>query len=310
MDFNRVISLLKYDWMINRRNLRLFPIITLIIFVGLSLCFYAIHAESTGFTLNSSLATPIAHWVDGFFEIVSIGGIILITNILHMKFTDPRSSTSYLALPGSSTEKCIVMLLEYLIVCIAITILYLTCFYILMGIGYLCDPSSAWEQNALHYYFGWTNNQEIIRVANATENAIENNMTERQIKVTVNGSVYNFDKYAEFPVSSARMIKTAFFMAPFVQMCNVMYFIILNMYFRYNGILKSIGIQVFTFIVLIIGLMLCIIPLIQNLEEVDKAIDVLNIMVKSVTYLLYCAPLVLAAMLWFFHRQICRKQAK
>lgn len=305
MNTNRIKSLIRYDWVTNRQKLNLTVGLIVIIYACLALLTYFSKGVYFG-EVNPELPTILAQFIQGYFSYAQFAMEIVITTILHHKFTNPRSSTSYLTMPGTSLEKWTVMLLEYVMGAVTVFGLYILCHVATMFVGWILAPELHWLVNPLEDTMDKVNNY-LIAINGQSWNDI------------VTG-VENVEGMTGEAIKS--ILDTVELMAYFTLIINIfsyLVYICLNMCFRTNGQIKSIAIifgGTFVFTVIAIVSMILTFAGIAEGADVDPtmAADSISSTMMTLVYiwrfLIYASPLFCVGLGYLFYRQISRKQAK
>ncbi|MDO4496635.1 MAG: hypothetical protein Q4B58_02190 [Bacteroidales bacterium] len=135
MKLERILNLLRYDWSLYKRNY----LMSVCIFAGLFLIFGTITflwqlLISDPVSPNQAPAQMVMYGAN-FSQYAEIIMVLLVTVILHHKFTNPRTATAYLTLPGTTGEKLTVMIIDYIV-------------------GYLTVRAIMWIGLALYFLIG------------------------------------------------------------------------------------------------------------------------------------------------------------
>lgn len=307
MNTSRIYSLLKYDWAINKHKVCLtMTLITIVYFCLMLLSFFA--KGNLDLSLSEGSPMIIAAFVNSYFKYALIAAVIVVTTILHHKFTNPRSATGYLSLPGTSAEKYTVMLADYATAAIALFFIYLVCYAITMLLGWFVAPGLDWMVNPL--MFDSPNNvNDVFLAINGNHGSQEVNEAFEQLK---NSGDVSVDVITSF-VDVARQIQ---WFAPIFALCEFFAYICLNMLFRTNGQLKTIAV----FFAVGFFLMVCFIgTLVFEIKDTfdiagdvspKVALETVTSIFVNVRYLLWASPVVLVGLAYLFYHQICKKQAK
>ena len=313
MNSNRILSLIRYDWAINKNKFGLAMSIVAIIYVCVVLLFFTskniFHIDS----LEPETPVVMSKFIGAFFEYAQIAMVFVVTTLLHQKFTNPRSATNYLSIPGTSAEKYIVMLAEYALGALAVFVLYLICHSLTMLICWYVAPELDWLTNPFLILFPARNfNEFSLAMSGISWESTMNQMQEVASEE---------DLAPELLAMLFKSVHSLMWFTPIILLCKLFAYMCGNMLFRTNGQLKTIAIffaaSMAFAIIVIIGTVVAFSAEIQALsgnvshEElnnliVGNVITVLNI----VTYFCYATPLILIGLAYLFYRQICRKQAK
>ena len=313
MKSNRILSLIRYDWAINKNKFSLTMALITIIYVCCVLLFFT--SKNIFHIDNLEPETPVimTQFIAAFFEYAKIAMVFVVTTLLHQKFTNPRSATNYLSMPGTSTEKYVVMLSEYALGALAVFVLYLISHSLTMLTCWFVAPELDWLTNPFLILFPFKNLDEFSVVMNGM--SWESTMNQMK-EVAVNEKVA-----PELLTLFFRTVSTFMWFAPIITLCKLFAYMCGNMLFRTNGQLKTIAIFFAVSMVLAITMIVCSIAVfgaeIHQLagnvspEELNNIIFGNVIMVMNImTYVCYFTPLILIGLAYLFYRQICRKQAK
>lgn len=93
----------------------------------------------------------MAAFIQSYFSYAQLAMVFVVTTILHAKFTNPRSATGYLSLPGTSLEKYIVMLVDYALASLAVFALWIVLHYLTMAVCWMVSPEISWNVNPLQF---------------------------------------------------------------------------------------------------------------------------------------------------------------
>lgn len=305
MNSSRIKSLLHYDWIIEKRNFQLSLIIISAIYL-VSVIMYTLFMSFINIsTYDDQQAIPYASAIfcSSFFSYAQIAAVIIVTQLLHHKFTNPRTSLSYLTLPGTNAEKWLTMLIDYAIAFICIYVLQLVMFEVTALLGFCLAPELDWIFNP---FFAWS------------DSFINDYMN---MQININGSG---DAATEFlPAFIDQMqgfINVSKYFSLFVGTVELGIYIVLNMCFRRLGQLKTIAILAGSLTVLMIIFIFSLSA--YMIHSISAVGDVSPTAVMDIIYgptfsifgimklFFYCSPLLAAAVLYLFYRQICKKQAK
>lgn len=299
-NINRIGALLRYDWMLNKRTIGLTAAVIVSIYAFLVFCYFIIKRE-LDFNGSEALPATIGVFIHSFFSYANLAMMLVITTILTKKFCEPRTSTSYLTLPGTSIEKFTVMLIDYLAGFLGVYALYFVVFYITMGICALVNPNLDWALNAFTFInpLYSTSTMQSFMGSPSFEEAAD---SLEQVSTGFGDTFLGF-------------LHQILFLAPFTSLMAFAYYLVLNMLFRTNCQIKSIACYYLTSFVFVIILVICIIAYsitVFNVNDINDAYvaDKMSMVFTIVLYALYAAPFIAAGLFYVFYRQICRKQAK
>lgn len=299
--FRRIGDLLRYDWAMEKRRFILPFVIFAIAYI---LCTFSTFypGYSSGHLNNDSLPILIMIFATSFLGYARPILILIVTTILHRKFTQPQSSCLYLTLPASPIEKFIVMLLDYVIAFTALYIVYVALFYLTMLVGYLLEPGYNWTLNLFN------NDPSFLR------EIIETLQTQQANRMAMEG--YHepntvADIFIDHILSHSTTLSILNF---FATLSSFLYYLILNMCFKHNAQIKSIGLVLLTGFILAIACIIgvCIYFSTQRFINMDET-QLLHIMTRTFDMIYYtllaCIPISLAEG-YILYRQIRYKQAK
>lgn len=313
MNSNRILSLIRYDWAINKNKFSLTMALIAIIYVCCVLLFFLskniFHIES----LEPETPVIMSKFIGSFFNYAQLAMVFVVTTLLHQKFTNPRSATNYLSIPGTSAEKYVVMLAEYALGAAAVFVIYLICHSLTMLTCWYMFPALDWLTNPFLILFPAKNLDEFSVVMNGVN--WESTMYQMQ-EVAANEQLA-----PELLTLFFTTVSTLMRFTPVITLCELFAYMCVNMLFRTNGQLKTIAIYFAVSVVFAITMIICSIVVFGteisqmagnvSQEELNNlimgnVITVLNVM----TYFCYATPLLLIGLAYLFYRQICRKQAK
>lgn len=300
---SRILPLLRYDLTLQKRTISLAFIITAALYICMILLFF-LFKGALDFDTQSLEALPLgaAMFCNTFFSYAQIAMVLVVTQILHEKFTAPRTSLSYLTLPGTNAEKWLVMLLDYALVALGLWVMQLVMTEVTSIIGYFMAPSLEWTFTP----FAWTLFQDSF---------IENMKIEFATSAQGNEMAMNF-----FNTTIDKIVTPAMYMGIFTNLVQLAIYIVVNMCFRTHGQLKSIaclmGFGAVMGIAMIVGLGHAVMDQLAASQDVDPTIlfewfagDGFS-PINCIKWYYYLSPLVAAAVLYLFYKQIGWKQAK
>lgn len=299
--FRRIGDLLRYDWAMEKRRFVLPFVIFAIAYI---LCTFSTFypGYSSGHLNNDNLPILIMIFVNSFFSYAQLILILIVTTILHRKFTQPQSSCLYLTLPASPIEKFIVMLLDYVIAFTALYIVYIALFYLTMFIGYLLEPGYNWALNIFN------NEPGFLRKTIETIQAAQEHRISAEGDLAQNSTVNLFIDH----ILSHYTALTVFSL--FVNLAVFLYYLILNMCFKHNAQIKSIGIFLLTGFILTIAFIIGFgtYAATRDFTDMNEA-RLLHMMTRTFDIIYYTmlatVPICLAEG-YILYRQIRYKQAK
>ena len=286
VQWSRIRNLLRYDWAVDKSKITFILAIILGLYAALFIMAYW-NQTSMGLiplTVQSgeSLVTFANVSVMNYFEYATMIVGILTTVILHRKFTNPQTSLQYLALPGSRLEKYIVMLADFAIVVIGMQLLYLAVYAVSMLICQLTYPEFSW----------WMNPYDSL------------NMAEKLMRVTESGE-------NEIDVMHTSVMQLFIRMAPVMSFGFFGLWCVVNMLFKHNGILKSIGIFLLAYVFLVIVSMIIVVGIVASVaDQPELHAPYLHTLATALKVILWLQIPLALLFQWVFYRQIANKQAK
>lgn len=302
MNTSRIYSLLRYDWAINKHKVCLtMTLITIVYFCLMILSFFA--KGNLDLTLSAGSPIVIAAFVKSYFKYALIAVVFVVTTILHHKFTNPRSATGYLSLPGTSAEKFTVMLSDYAITALGLFVIYLVCYAITMLLGWCVAPELDWAINPMMFDHPKNLNDVVLALEGQNLNDLQRTAIEEGI------SSESFASFFDIATSIA-------WFAPIFSLCEFFIYICVNMLFRTNGQLKTIAlffVAGFFFMVIFAGsLVFGIKHSMDVFGDVtpEVAFQTVAGIFNAVKYFVYASPVALVGLAYLFYHQICKKQAK
>lgn len=292
--WSRVKSLLLYDWAIDKNKITTTLGIIVGLYAALFIMAYWNQTRDGIFSFTGeggeTLVTFANVSVMNYFEYATLIVGILTTVILHRKFTNPQTSVQYLALPGSRLEKYLVMIADFVIVCLAMQVLYLVVYAISMLICQFTYPELSWWMNP----YG---NSELV----------ERLMGSERITLSDGGELYPAREFM-----NTNTIQLLIWLSPFLSLTTFGLWTNVNMLFRNNGILKSIGIFILAYIVLIVMLIIFTAGFVTYVATLDifEKTRYLNYVPRVIKAFLWLQIPLSLFLQWLFYRQIAKKQAK
>ena len=311
MNANRIYSLLRYDWVINKHKLGLAATLISVIYCGLVLLYFYSRSAidfSGQVAVPEGFPTVMAAFIHSYFSYALLAMVFVVTTILHTKFTNPRSATGYLSLPGTSLEKYIVMLADYAIATVAVFVLWIAFHYLTMAICWMVTPEMNWNVNPLQFLM------PAASLDNFSMTMEGINWEEKMNEAAIQSGMPEFFNYF------MDMLMTLVWFSAVINLVQFFAYICLNMVFRTNGQLKSIAI--FFAGGLAFGIFCAITMAIVVAHDVSAAgalsqdavpqaiVGDLMAVLTCLKYLCYFSPALLAGLAYLFYHQICRKQAK
>ena len=313
MNSNRILSLIRYDWAINKNKCSLTMALIAIIYVCCVLLFFT--SKNIFHIDNIEPETPVimSKFIGAFFEYAQIAMVCVVTTLLHQKFTNPRSATNYLSIPGTSAEKYVVMLAEYALGALAVFALYLICHSLTMLTCWYVAPELDWLTNPFLILFPARNFNEFSLAMSGI--SWESTMSQMQ-EVAVEENLA-----PELLAMLFKAVHSLMCFTPIIMLCKLFAYMCGNMLFRTNGQLKTIAIYFAASMAFAIIIIICSVVAfsaeIQALSGHMSQAAINEVIVRNVvlvmnivTYFCYATPLILIGLAYLFYRQICRKQAK
>lgn len=302
MNTSRIYSLLRYDWTINKHKICLtMTLITIVYFCLMLMSFFA--KGNLDLTLSAGSPLVIAAFVNSYFKYALIAVVFVVTTILHSKFTNPRSATGYLSLPGTSAEKFTVMLADYAAAALGLFVIYLVCYAVTMLLGWFVSPELDWAINPFVFERPKDINDVVVALQGQNLDELQQAALEKGIAS---------DSFAAF----FDTVNTLTWFTPVFNLCEFFLYICINMLFRTNGQLKTIAIFFAAWFVFIVFFTVSIVLGIKNSIDIvgditpEVAFDVIHKIFNTVMYFVYASPVALAGLAYLFYHQICKKQAK
>ncbi|MBQ0057102.1 MAG: hypothetical protein KBT20_05530 [Bacteroidales bacterium] len=300
-NINRVAALLRYDWMLNKRMMGMTALVITSIFAFIALIYFVIHSQLPTMG-GEALPGLVATFTYSFFSYANVAMVLVVTTILSKKFCEPRTSTSYLTLPGTSLEKYTVMLLDYLFGWLGVWTLYLVLFYITMFLCSLSSPEYDWTCNPFVFFDAQRGLDFMSAYLDGPSiSEIGQQMNSMELGLG--------DAETDFILLATRM-------APITALISFGFYIVLNMLFTNNTQIKSIVCYYLTgFVLVVIAIVFGICWVVSIVSSTDAmsdqvAAEFLNTAFSIANYVLYALPVLVVALFFIFYRQICRKQAK
>lgn len=300
MNTSRIYSLLRYDWTINKHKICLtMTLITIVYFCLMILSFFA--KGNLDLTLSAGSPLVIAAFVNSYFKYALIAVVFVVTTILHHKFTNPRSATGYLSLPGTSAEKFTVMLSDYAVTALGLFVIYIVCYAITMLLGWFVAPELDWAINPMVFDHPKNLNDMILALEGL--NDLQRAAIEKDI------SSESFASFFDIATSLA-------WFAPIFNLCEFFIYICVNMLFRTNGQLKTIAlffvVSFFFMVFFAVSMVLGIKHSMDIYGDVtpEVAFETIAGMFNAIKYFVYASPAALVGLAYLFYHQICKKQAK
>lgn len=276
-------------------------LITIVYFCLMILSFFA--KGNLDLTLSAGSPLVIAAFVSSYFKYALIAVVFVVTTILHHKFTNPRSATGYLSLPGTSAEKFTVMLSDYVVTALGLFVIYIVCYAITMLLGWFVAPELDWAINPMVFDHPKNLNDVILALEGLNVNDLQRAAIEEGI------SSESFASYFDIVTSLA-------WFAPIFNLCEFFIYICVNMLFRTNGQLKTIAlffvVSFFFMVFFAVSMVLGIKHSMDIYGDVtpDVAFETIAGMFNAIKYFVYASPAALVGLAYLFYHQICKKQAK
>lgn len=302
MNTSRIYSLLRYDWTINKHKICLtMTLITIVYFCLMILSFFA--KGNLDLTLSTGSTFLIASFVNSYFKYALIAVVFVVTTILHQKFTNPRSATGYLSLPGTSAEKFTVMLADYAVVALGLFVIYIVCYAITMLLGWFVAPELDWAINPMMFDHPKNLNDVVLALEGQNLNDLQRTAIEEGISSESFASFYD-------------IVTNLAWFTPIFNLCEFFIYICVNMLFRTNGQLKTIALFFVAGFFLMIFFGVSLLIGIKHSMDVfgdvtpEVAFQTVAGMFNGVKYFVWASPAALVGLAYLFYHQICKKQAK
>jgi hypothetical protein len=283
----RLWLLLRYDFVQARRNLWLIAAVIIGVYIVVIYRPFTQH-------VNSWTPLDVANTCHELFTMARYLCLILVTLMLHRKFTNPASAPGYITLPASTLEKFCALLLDYIAVYVGIYAAEWVCYYASMWLGAMLLPELVWSRP---FATDGDNVESFFR--------------------TLSIETLQLD-FKTFGFEHAQAAATTCYVSWWL--ATWLYFICLNFHFRRNGILKSCLTLLLTYIVLTFLLgPLCAMWLSSYLDSLGELTDTrlrqvvapqVMSLLRATYVLMWCSPLVplgVAARLYWL---VSRKQIK
>ena len=303
MNTNRISALLRYDWMINKRKAILMMTLITLVYACLVVMFFS-SKSVLEFNINQNWPYVIGSFIFSYFKYAEIAMVFFVTTILHFKFTNPRSATTYLTLPGSSAEKWFVLMADYVIAAVAVFVLALICYLITMIVCWMLNPEISWFINPISFF---APNLETIDSLNIV-------LKHQSYSDAMNQAAGTPE--AESVKTLVDSIMEAAKYGVLLSFVEALAYIYVNMFFRTNGQLKTIAIFValsflFVFVLMIYCLFAFGLPLVNGtIPDGQGVFDNLMAFAKALKWLIYSSPALMALFAWLIYKKICKKEAK
>lgn len=310
MKSNRISALLRYDYTIFKNKARLFLGLVFIIFVCTALIAYT-SLNILDVNASNGVAVMLGSTIYSFFGYAAMAMVFFVTSMLHFKFTDPRHSTSYLSLPGTSAEKFIVMMLEYLIGAVVIFILYVLCFYLTMSVCWIAHPELNWFANPLQYFFpspDYINNVSMVFQQQSLSD----------VQSQINGMASE-----DAANSLSCFMDNVFEMSKYSFLSNIvmlLLYVYVNLFFRTNGQLKTVGIFFVGYVLFMIALMVtCLVAFgglaisaqqMNDAQAMQLVFGTMTDVFIIIKWALYLSPIACVFLGWLIYKKISKKEAK
>ena len=310
MNTSRIYSLLRYDWVINKHKFGLAATLISVIYCCLVLLYFVVATiDSTGeIAVPEGFPTIIAAFIHSYFQYAELAMVFVVTTILHTKFTNPRSATGYLSLPGTSLEKYIVMLADYAIATVTVFVLWIVFHYLTMCVCWMMTPELSWNVNPL---------QLLMPVANLDNFSMTMEGINWEEKMNAEAMASGMPEFFNYLMD---MIMTLAWFSLIIGLVQFFAYICLNMVFRTNGQLKSIAIffagslAFVIFCAITVGIIIAhdvsAAGAISHDTMPQALVEDLKGVLTCLKYFCYFSPALLAGLAYLFYHQICRKQAK
>lgn len=304
MTLPRIQSLLRYDWTLEKRDFSLTLAVFTIIYICMVLLFF-MYNGLFGLDMSQYEGLPLSTSIfcAQFFNYAYVIMGLVVTQVLHRKFTNPRTSLSYLTLPGTNAEKWLVMILDYIIAFVAVFALQAVMYELSSFVGYCFAPALNWDFNPFKYL-------GLVPVDQLKEMMVEagdlQNASEEGAQIV--GQIID------------KVIGPMLLMTPFVSLFQWGIYIVLNMCFRTHGQLKSIACLFgFGAVMGIIGSIVMFKALVAGIDGTGDMSPTIVMdlimgegfsMFNCMKWYYYSSPFLCAAVYYLFYKQIGWKQAK
>lgn len=306
MNIQRIKALFAYDWAVEKRRMTLVTVTIMLLY--LLVCWYTYTINRN--TLWEGSPEVLAHSYNAvckvFFAIVGFCSVFIITPILHHKFTQPQMSTSYLTLPGTTAEKFWVMLCEYVMGFVAVFLLYVICYYATMTLGWLCSNVSSAYDGAASESLWWS-----YRLIPFDWNDLP------EASEFIRKIIHSAQDYGSaIQAAALRLICSLVLVIPFGILLDLGIYMVLNMFFRTYGQLKSIGCRLvlqMIFNLLASFVVMAVVAYMANIEEQygeEKLEEAFVLGLNILTVLIWLIPVLTAGIYYFLYRLMAKKQAK
>ncbi|MBP5763582.1 MAG: hypothetical protein J6W47_00555 [Bacteroidales bacterium] len=298
-NINRFAALLRYDWMLGKNTLMLTIGITLIIYVVVFVLYFLMKGIlAPAMDTLSTFPLLVAASINSFFQYGLYAVVFAVTTLFTMKFCNPKTSTTYLALPGSTLEKFSVVIADYLIAFGAYTLIYLVVFYATMGIGFLLFPDLDWAMNGLAM--------------------LDPQYSYQRFSDIFTDNKENMDKlYEQMPLMAAEMdsfINGMMYWSIPSNFGTLAIYLVCNMLFRTNCQLKSIGVFVLGYLALTIVFVIWAVTYVITDAKANADIAVvdqdMSVIMHACKFWIVGLTVIGLSFYAILYRQIARKQAK
>jgi len=316
MSLNRILNLIKYDWSLYKRNFG----IALAIFAGIFLvgggCTFLWNLIINHFDHADSSFLPISMlmFASNFYQYGAIVMVILVTVVLHHKFTNPRTSTAYLTLPGTSAEKLAVMCIDYIVGALSVQAIMYAGLLFFFFLGSIIAPEADWFT-----LFKINDEMELIDAIYAEMRPDTGNDPESFAAVM---SMVD-EGVPGFSVMFRDFFQNVMYFGIFSHIASTLFYVMLNLCFKKNAQLKAIaceiGIGVVCMIAMIVFVSIYIVTHKEGWSPVNAAGDVspsnltgpaalIQFIFGTITWFLRLSPVFCAALLGIVYKQISKKQ--
>lgn len=312
MSLNRILNLLRYDWSLYKRNYILTVAIFASIFVITGTCSLLWGLLGPNADANiCKLPVQLIMFSNTFYEYSSIAMILLVTVVLHHKFTNPRTATAYLTLPGTTGEKLTVMCIDYIFGYVSLMAIYYAGLVMLLVVGNILAP----EANCLEAF-------KVIFTSSPTEiiNFIYGNMRNPgdaesfdAAMATLNDAVPGFDKLF------GHMMNVVMWFGWISTAATCLFYMVLNLCFKKNAQLKAIAVEVGIGVVVAICVIAYVVWFAVNSPEsfmqgtdpsamLSGPAQLVNQFLDILVGFFYLTPFLCLCLLGILYRQISKKQ--
>lgn len=295
-NINRVGSLIRYDWMLGKNTLTLTLTILALLYASLMALVFVVKGTFSSAEELPQFPMAVATMIVSYFQYGLYALTIAITTLLTAKYCNPKTSTTYLALPGNTSEKYVTLLFDYFFGFIAYTMLYLVLFYLTMGVGALVYPQLDWCVNGVAL-LSPSNEAELIQ-----------RMFDLQTLPEANPDLVPllFNEISLFQ-------NTMFWINLPSNLAFLAFYLVLVLCFRTNSQLKAIGILFLIYLVIVISMSIGLIGYIIKFADQGDGEQIIQTLIGFFSYFRYGIiffTILGLGFYWVLYRQLALKQAK